>query len=55
MVTRYLERLLFGLTSLDPATFVLGAAIMAAVATVATLIPALRATRIDPVRALREG
>ena len=52
-LTRVLEAQLFGVTPTDPATFALVAVGLAAIATVATLIPALRATRLDPVRALR--
>jgi predicted permease len=52
-VTRYLEGLLFGVTPLDPATFVAVALGFAAVAVVASLVPARRATRVDPLIALR--
>ena len=52
-VTRYLEGMLFGLTPLDPATFIVVALVFAAVATLAALIPAQRATRISPLVALR--
>ena len=52
-VTRYLEGMLFGLTPLDPVTFIVVALVFAAVATIAALIPAQRAIRIDPLRALR--
>jgi predicted permease len=52
-VTRYLRGMLFGLTPLDPATFAGVATLFAVVATVAALIPAHRATRIDPLTALR--
>jgi predicted permease len=49
VVTRYLRGMLFGLTPLDPATFVGVAALFSVVATVAALIPANRATRVNPI------
>jgi putative ABC transport system permease protein len=52
-LTRVLEAQLFGITRTDPATFASVALALTLVATMATLIPALRATRLDPVRALR--
>jgi putative ABC transport system permease protein len=52
-VTRYLEGMLFGLTPLDLPTFVTVAAVFAAVAMVATFVPARRATKVDPMVALR--
>ena len=53
LVTRYLDTMLFGLTTLDPATFAAAALAFASVATVAAYVPARRATRVDPVVALR--
>jgi ABC-type antimicrobial peptide transport system permease subunit len=52
-LTRYLEGMLFGLTPLDPATFVSVSVLFASVATVAAFVPARRATRVDPLIALR--
>ena len=52
-MTRALRALLFGLTPLDPATFIGVAALFAIVATLAALLPAHRATRVDPLVALR--
>jgi putative ABC transport system permease protein len=52
-VTRYLGGLLFGLTPLDPTTFVGVAVTFACVAALAASVPARRATRIDPLVALR--
>jgi putative ABC transport system permease protein len=52
-LTRYLGGLLFGLTPLDPLTFVAVAATFAVIAMFAALIPATRATRVDPLIALR--
>ena len=48
-----LEGLLFGLSPLDLATFVTAAALFALTAMLAALVPARRATRIDPLVALR--
>jgi putative ABC transport system permease protein len=52
-LTRYLDRMLFGLTPLDPATFVTVVALFAIVAGLASYIPARRATRVEPIVALR--
>ena len=52
-LTRYLEGMLYGLTPLDPMTFVAVPLLFAAVASVAALVPARRATRVDPIVALR--
>jgi len=52
-LTRYLEALLFGVTRLDPLTLASAAAAFAVVATVASAIPARRASRVDPLVALR--
>ena len=53
LVTRTLERLLFGVTARDPLTFVVIATLLATVCIVASFIPARRAARIDPLEALR--
>jgi len=49
-----LSRLLFGVGALDPITFGATAIVILALALVASYVPALRATRIDPAVALRE-
>jgi predicted permease len=53
-LTRYLESLLFGVQSRDPTVFVVVTALLLSVAVLASYIPARRATRIDPMVALRE-
>jgi putative ABC transport system permease protein len=52
-VTRFLEGMLFGLTPLDARTFVGVSLLFALVAALASSVPACRATRVDPVVALR--
>lgn len=52
-MTRYLEALLFGLTPLDPMTFIGVAALFVGTAILASYVPTRRALRIDPVVALR--
>jgi putative ABC transport system permease protein len=45
--------LLFGVTPTDPATFASIAAILMAIALAGSYVPARRATRVDPIAALR--
>lgn len=51
--TRFLGSLLFGVKARDPISFLAAAALLIAVATIAALIPARRATRVDPAIAMR--
>ncbi len=53
-LTRVMASLLFGVTATDPLTFSSVIVILGAVAFAATVIPAFRATRVDPMVALRE-
>lgn len=52
-LTSLMSKLLFGVQPTDPATFVLTAAILAITALLASYLPARRATKIDPLEALR--
>jgi ABC-type antimicrobial peptide transport system permease subunit len=52
-VTRVISNLLFAVNAADPLTFAVTALLILVVALAASLIPALRAVRVDPVVALR--
>ncbi len=53
VATRYLESMLFGLTALDPATFITVTLILMLTAASACYVPARRATKVNPIVALR--
>jgi predicted permease len=53
-LTRVMASLLFGVSSTDVVTFAVVPVVLIATALVATYIPALRATRVEPTVALRE-
>jgi putative ABC transport system permease protein len=52
-LTRLMASLLYGVRPTDVATFLATAGVLACVAAVASYLPARRATRIDPLTALR--
>ena len=53
-VTRYIRSMLYGVNEIDPATFALTSVLLAAIVLIASLAPARRAVRVDPMTALRE-
>jgi ABC-type antimicrobial peptide transport system permease subunit len=52
-ITRLISSLLFGISATDPVTFIGVAILLSAIAILASYIPARRATRVDPLVALR--
>jgi putative ABC transport system permease protein len=53
-LTRTIQSLLFAVTPTDPLTFALVVVLLAMVATLASYLPARRATTVDPMEALRQ-
>jgi len=53
LLTRLMKTLLFGVVPSDPVTFIAVSALLTIVAAIAAWVPGVRATRVDPVVALR--
>jgi putative ABC transport system permease protein len=53
VMTRFLQSMLFDVKTTDPLTYAAIAGLLMAVTLVACLVPAHRATRVDPLIALR--
>jgi ABC-type antimicrobial peptide transport system permease subunit len=53
LLTRVMSSMVYGVGTRDPATFAAVALLLVAVALAASLVPAMRAARVDPLRAMR--
>jgi ABC-type antimicrobial peptide transport system permease subunit len=54
VLARFMATLVFGIPSRDPLTFVVVPIVLALVAVATAIVPARRASRVDPMHALRE-
>jgi ABC-type antimicrobial peptide transport system permease subunit len=54
VLTRSLQNFVWGVSTLDPLTFIVVAMVLVVVSTIASAVPALRAVRLNPVNALRK-
>jgi len=54
LLSQFLRKILYGISHLDPIGYAGGIAVLVAIAVAAALLPARRALRVDPVRALHE-
>jgi ABC-type antimicrobial peptide transport system permease subunit len=54
MMSRTLKSLLYGVTAYDPATYIAVLVLIAGISVIAALAPSRRATKVDPLIALRE-
>jgi len=55
VLSRFVAKMIYGIPSTDPATYLGVSFLLAFVALLASYIPALRAARVDPMMALRYG
>jgi len=53
LTARIMSNMLFEISALDPATYLAASALLITVAVVASYVPARRATKADPILALR--
>jgi ABC-type antimicrobial peptide transport system permease subunit len=54
LATRLMRTLLYGVSATDPLTYVVVVAVLLAVSVLASVVPASRAARVDPLVAMRE-
>jgi len=52
VMARFIRSLMYNVSTTDTLTYVVVVAILLSVAFIASLVPALRAMRVDPIRAL---